>query len=200
VHFALGMTAAWAFVRVTQLRSDQRLRPSVAPLASAALVGLTAVAYLVGHAMAFDPSGSLIWQRNLLYRAALFAALILAMALASRRAQWLMTNRVSRALGRLSYGIYLSHMPLIFLLVRTLKIPRTPLGLLTLTACVIPLSIGVGILSFLLIEQPARSWARRFRKPLGKHTASPMLRPLPIGLESTSAQRPFRIAYNAGKQ
>lgn len=163
-HFAIGMAAAWIFVKA----HEARLTARVHHLASVLLVPVTlaglGVAYHAGLKGNNRMAGPYDHWVNTLHRALLFGVLVLLMAFALPGAQRIATNPVSRLLGIVSYGIYLSHLPFIKLLIPTLGLERgatSNWSLVLLAAVVLPLSVLVGIASYVLFEEPFRRWARQ---------------------------------------
>lgn len=162
-HFALGMTGAWLYVKMRE-RQFRHTQSLAAALALAACIGIFAFAYLRGWQQDHELAGPFDMWVKTLDRATLFAILIVAVALASSRAQWIVRNGAVRVLGIASYGIYLSHLLLILLFMNAFGIEygtTTNAELYVLMAAVLPLSIAVGIISYTFLEEPIRRWVRR---------------------------------------
>ncbi|MCF6444759.1 acyltransferase [Nereida sp. MMG025] len=98
---------------------------------------------LIGLAVLGVKSGGQIFSGYIL-AAELFAALLL---IGLPKCMW-MGHPVLRSLGRLSYGIYLWHLPVIFFTFAAIK---SPWGI----AVVVPVTILIAALSYRFIEQPA---------------------------------------------
>jgi peptidoglycan/LPS O-acetylase OafA/YrhL len=165
-HFAIGMTAAWLYVRLKDavVRRDRQQRTALVVQAVAA-AGALSVLYLRGLQQLQDRAGPLDHWVKTLDRALLFGLLVLATTLAPRFARWPFENKVTKTLGVTCYGAYLVHQPLILLLIPALGLqPGTTSNgdLLLLLAIAAPVSIAVGFLSFAFVEDPIRRWARRF--------------------------------------
>jgi peptidoglycan/LPS O-acetylase OafA/YrhL len=161
-QFAIGMTGAWLFVRMRDQR--ERLAGHAIVAQIAAFTGALAIAYLRGWEGTRGTSGPLDHWVKTADRTFFFGVLVLATALATTGAQWPVRNAVSRTLGRVCYGTYLSHLPLIALLIPALGLDvRTTSNaqFLLLAAVVVPLSVLAGALSYRYLEQPFRRWARR---------------------------------------
>ncbi len=156
LHFALGMFGALVFVRITDRGLVERFRTQVRPAVAAAAIGTVAIAYRLGTATILHVDGSLAWQGYVTVRAVLLAALVISIALAGPAIQRLFTNGFMRMAGVMSYGIYLSHLPIMFLLVKQ-GWHRPSFGL---TGAVLGISIVCGIFSFVYIEEPFRMAAR----------------------------------------
>ncbi len=164
-QFATGMTAAWLFVRMREHRD--RLSSHAVLIQLAAFTGALAIAYLRGWEGAGNASGPFDHWVKTADRTFFFGALVLATALAASRSRWLVANPVSRTLGRVCYGTYLVHMPLIALLIPTLGLrARTTsnIDFLLLSAAAVPIAVLVGSLSNRYLEEPFRRWARRTRR------------------------------------
>jgi peptidoglycan/LPS O-acetylase OafA/YrhL len=164
-HFALGMGAAFLYVRGFEARH----RPDapvwvrhVGALQIATLIVLLASMLAAGSAPRGAPVGAYARYLDDLVPAAAFAGLMLATSLASPRAQWPMANSFARWLGDVSYGAFLWHFPLILLFSHALGwIEGTgDAPFLLLTALVIPGSLLFGWISRRLVEDPAIAWAR----------------------------------------
>jgi peptidoglycan/LPS O-acetylase OafA/YrhL len=156
LHFSLGMCAAIVFVRVTDRGIGERFRSLARQAAAAAAIGSVAIAYRLGTATILHEGGSLAWQGYVTLRAVFLAMLVISIAFSGPVLQALFTNGFMRLLGVMSYGIYLSHLPLMFLLLKQ----GWHRPSFVLTAAILGLSIVFGIFSFVFIEEPVRAWAR----------------------------------------
>lgn len=97
------------------------------------------------------------------------AALVIAWAIDSRP-RWL-TYRPTVYLGRISYGIYLWHLPLGLLLYSTLvRVMPAPTALVLLVA----LTVAVAACSYRLVEQPFLRRRSETRKDLGSASEPPI--------------------------
>lgn len=161
-HFAAGMTAAYAFVRLRAVVT----RPAH-HLAAAAVAVLAASVMLLG--MRAEGIRDLMAKGGFydhftrpVYVALAFAVLIPAVALAPAWTRAPFTNPVSRRLGDMSYGIYLWHLMLIGFALATLHfLPvASTRAFVRMLAFTLPLSLVAGWLSMKLVEQPAVRWAR----------------------------------------
>ena len=167
--FALGMTAAWAYVRLHRRPRGSSLERPALVAGVLALVAYGVCAYAYGRSAA-EISGAIAGSaaRTDPYLAlADSTARALVMAAIALGPLWLrqpFANRPIRRLADLSYGIYLIHLVVIvYVGVLLLGLPQTgSLGDLALwSAVVIPVSIGYAYLSRRFVELPARDWARR---------------------------------------
>ena len=166
--FALGMTGAWAFVRLRERPDTKALARWAVAAQVVALVGLACAAYVIGrgalvndsviaHSLARrDPVVSMVFSASL-------AVFMVATAFAHRALQWPFGAPVVRSLGDISYGIYLIHLPVILLLVVLLSPVVGPAKVFVpVLVTALPLSVLYGWGSARLLEQPVRRWAQRF--------------------------------------
>lgn len=111
-------------------------------------------AVLLGHErwINFDQ----MWHDPILL--AVISALLLT-ALRSRIAQAILGNRFMTFAGRISYSMYLLHMPVIICLIRFTTLNASPILFLTLTVVMTTIAAGC---TYRLIELPARRALRRF--------------------------------------
>ncbi len=152
-HFALGMLVA-LWIEHRRLAGRDALGAGatavLAALGAAIVIGLATV-----HETAFQMGGTRLVLGNL--PAALGFALIIAAVTAGRGRSvgWLAAPPLA-AIGVVSYGIYLWHLPLLLVIRQAgaLPEPLLPRMLVVLTA-----SITAGWLSWRLVEAPAIGWA-----------------------------------------
>lgn len=86
------------------------------------------------------------------------AVVVLAVVEGGWSARSLLTNRTMQAIGRVSYGIYLWHLPLIWALRRwDVDLPDVIRFLLAMGATAIAVAF-----SWFVVERPAQRWRRRF--------------------------------------
>ena len=165
--FAVGMTAAWAYVHIRRRSAAtlaRRLAPPVTAVAVAVLVG---VHYLGGRALA---RGEIVQQAETVWlsitAAAAFAVVVVGSTFLPRWAQWPLTNRVSRLLGEVSYGLFLYHVLIGAIIGELLDLSGTG-GLWTfllVLVILLPASLVAAWISLVTIERPLRERARRFAK------------------------------------
>jgi len=164
-HFALGMMAAWLFVKMR--RSRFAGSPWTVVLQVVGLSGIILSMELIGHRDLAKTAGPLDHWTTTTPLALSFAVLLLATALAPRWAQWPVTNRVARRLGDISYGIYLSH--LLFVELALTALHFFPAGnlvaFLRMVGFVVTGSLLLGWASFVWVERPLTRWARRRSAP-----------------------------------
>ncbi|HYZ92530.1 MAG TPA: acyltransferase [Actinomycetota bacterium] len=180
-QFAVGMTAAWIYSRVrSQPETDEtrRLFPAVALVS---FLGILAIAGVRGWEVAHGHEGLFDHWTRTLDRSLLFGALVCATALSPRWVGWPVGNDASRFTGTVCYGAYLSHLPLIYLLIPALGLDPGDAGttdLFVLAAAVVPLAFAVGVVSYTFLEQPVRQLVRR-RKDVRRQPAR-TLRPVAL--------------------
>lgn len=170
--FAAGMTGAWGYVHLRERFERERLQRAARLVAVGALALLAIFAYLAGR-YAIDnpfPLPALIaresWFVNLGFTGAL-ALLMISLALSPPRMQMPFALPFARRLGDISYGVYLIHSVVLWLVLYELSLPTdgSPGAFLAWFALVVPASLLYGYLSARFFEQPIRRWARRF----GRH-------------------------------
>lgn len=165
-HFAFGMAAAFLYVQGARSRSEEdppswTTRPEPLQITLLILLVLSMIGY--GSVPKGAPVGVYARYLDDLVPACAFAGLMLTTSLSSARAQWLMSNPLSRWLGDVSYGAFLWHFPLILFFSHTLGwvVGNGDRQFLTLTALVLPSALALGWVSRRFIEEPAIAWARR---------------------------------------
>jgi len=164
--FALGMTAAWLYVRVLAQRERGWIESRAALAMLVAVPAYALFAYLFGRSAstALPQIGGAVARSSPPLTVACSASralLIGAIALAPAWIQRPFANRASRTLAECSYGLYLVHMIVIMFASRLVALPRNASleALLGWTAIVLPVSLACGWLSFRYVERPARRWA-----------------------------------------
>ena len=171
--FALGMTGAWAWVRVSGSDNLKRLQRPAVIGAALSLAACAVCAYLYGkHASNADTGiigGSTARENPWLTmpfsaaRAALMASIVLAPVWLQRP----FDNAPVRRLAELSYGIYLIHLVICwYVCLVWLDLPRdgSVRAALLWFGVVIPTSIAYAYLSRRFVELPAKRWILSWRK------------------------------------
>jgi len=157
-HFALGMTTAWLFTRP----SARRFGTTAVAIQAGSLVTLI-VSMVIAGGYALTKSYPSLYARYFwdLVPTASFAAFLLSSALAPDWAQWPWSNPVSRWLGAVSYGTYLWHSLMIWVLMSALDLtPDSHAStFMKLVATVTPTALLLGWLSHRFIETPAIRWS-----------------------------------------
>ncbi len=165
--FALGMTGAWAYVKI--LRRELRLPRSARFIQPVSFIALVFFAYLLGYKASqyAGPTAASLARESVLisvgYSASL-ACVMVSTAFGPAWTQWPFANEAVRKLGDISYGIYLIHVPLLYYAIFKLDLLQYQrmVTFLILSAIVFPVSFLYGYLSARFLEQPIRRWARRF--------------------------------------
>jgi peptidoglycan/LPS O-acetylase OafA/YrhL len=182
--FALGMTGAWAWVRVSGSDNLKRLQRPAVIGAALSLAACAVCAYLYGkHASNADTGiigGSTARENPWLTmpfsaaRAALMASIVLAPVWVQRP----FDNAPVRRLAELSYGIYLIHLVICwYVCLVWLDLPRDGSldAALLWFGVVIPTSIAYAYLSRRFVELPAKRWILSWRDGRAKRAVPPGL-------------------------
>jgi peptidoglycan/LPS O-acetylase OafA/YrhL len=155
-QFVLGALAAAAAVAIDRSRSAQSAH-RLAPAALGASVVALVVAFRLEGQGYLTPGGS--WPYALLSLAT--AALVLAATLLDGLGQRLASPLPLRAIGIVSYGVFLHHQLALGLAGHWLPGPPGWGSLAGTAALGLALSLAMGLASWVLVERPAIAWARR---------------------------------------
>jgi len=158
--FGLGMAGTVAWVRLTTGRSREELKRRAGFVAAVAFVVLVVCILKLGGYGAWIHTSTL-W--SMAFSAAI-ATLMVALCLGPALPRRLFEAPAVRKLGDISYGIYLSHYPIVVLVFAAIDLDRLSdlSRFLVLTAIVVPTAILYGYLSARFLEQPIRRWARQY--------------------------------------
>jgi peptidoglycan/LPS O-acetylase OafA/YrhL len=180
--FALGMTGAWAWVKVTQSENLERLRRPAVVGAVLSLLACGVCAYFYGKDASSAATGiiggSTARENPLLTmpfsaaRAALMASIVLAPIWLQRP----FANPLASRLAELSYGIYLVIAWYVGLVWLDLPRDGSLRAALLWFGIVIPTSIAYAYLSRRFVEVPGRRWILTLREPEPPASAPPRLR------------------------
>ncbi|MHB8465910.1 MAG: acyltransferase family protein [Acidimicrobiales bacterium] len=197
-HFAAGMVAALVAVRLRSIAAaGGRLAGQIRWAGAWAVVW--SVAALFAWQRAADPAAHqfslgfalddrYIW--NLVPTMA-FAILIVALAVAPRWSYWPLSNRVTRWMGEATYGTYLLHILVMLEIAREWKrLGHQPMPLWAIGGLTLVESILLGRLSFVVVEEPAR----RFARSLAARWSSPIKRDRQPTRSRTALATPPRLA------
>lgn len=197
-YFALGMLAAM-FAAMYERRRESASKAVPAILFGAGLLVLAAGIYNYERDIYAD---SLQVIRDI-PAATGFALMIAGVATATSASRITKTFswRPLAALGTVSYGIYLWHVPLLLAMRENLL----PDGTVVASGIVLAISVALGTLSWKLIEQPALLWSRREkragkrtktreRKPMRHPAIQPRLQPALAGTTSSSSSANLPVA------
>lgn len=176
--FGLGMTGAWAYVRLRERVPRAALERWAGMAQAVAFAALLVFIYLAGHyaLTATPPFTATIARQSLtigLGYSACVASFMVATALAHESRQWPFNAPIPRRLGDISYGIYLSHYAICVYVAQLLSPPDDgSLGAFALwSAIVFPLAAAYGYLSARYVEIPIRRWARAYGRRGGTPAA-----------------------------
>jgi peptidoglycan/LPS O-acetylase OafA/YrhL len=166
---ATGMTGAWAYVRLRDRFSPERLaKLAIRGMVIASLL-LVGEIYLAGHGAVHDvsPFEGLFTRESLLVTLGyplVLGAVLVGFALLPERAQLPTAAPAVRWIGDISYAIYLIHFAVIWFVSREFSLPTdgTIAAVLAWSAVIYPVSIGYAYLSARFLERPVRRWAHRF--------------------------------------
>ena len=178
--FALGMTGAWGYLRLSRVSPGaiQRAIPWVLGLS---IIAYGTCAYLYGQAASetSGPIGSTVAREDpilplayTLSRGALMAAIILG-------PYWIKTPFVDRRIRWVadqSYGIYLIHLVVaIYIGASLLSLPTdgSARAILLWFGVVLPISAAYAYLVRRFVELPARGWAKRYSRGRARVAAEP---------------------------
>ena len=166
--FGLGMTGAWAFVRLrNQAGADFDRRVRVARIIGVA--GLIVFAWLSAGDSG-DAPVDLVAQFSrqapllALGFSAFLALTMVSFSLGSKAGESLLASPRLRQFGDISYGIFLSHMVIAWCLLEWADLPDNgSVGAFAIwTIAVFPAAVLYGYLSARFLEQPIRRWARKY--------------------------------------
>jgi peptidoglycan/LPS O-acetylase OafA/YrhL len=165
--FACGMTGAIVYVRLRASGVGAAMRARAGWLAMAAGIAVLFFAYLLGHRsisyLSIDAGGLSV--PIMLGATVSMTVLFVALSIAPRRLQLPFSNGPIRWLGDVSYGIYLIHFAVLWLVFEELKLFANDGSLgaaLMAFALAIPVSVAYGYLSARFVERPVRRWAHRY--------------------------------------
>jgi peptidoglycan/LPS O-acetylase OafA/YrhL len=130
--------------------------------------------------------------------AATFAVLFVAIVLLPRALQWPLSNRVSRWVGDISFGVFLYHLLILHVVMNAMGLrPPASQGAMDtqanwtligeLTLIVVPTSLVVAWLSTVLVERPFRARFRRYARRFEGPGTPPVPIPHPAGPASRGA-------------
>lgn len=166
--FGAGMAAAWLFVSLPQRYPAEAIRRRAGRVQIASLIALAICAYFFGR---YAVSSNTLFPAHLARRSLVLsvtfplalAAFALSTALASQWRQVPFALPSIRALGDISYGIYLIHFPMILFVIALLPSLVGAIGAFwTATLVALPAAVLYGWASAHYVEQPIRRWAQRF--------------------------------------
>ncbi len=171
-QFGFGMLAAWLFVELPKRFDVTRIARAAGLVQIISGIGFLVLAYLFGRYSINNPAFAPTRARaDILLALAIplaLSAFMLTTALVPAWRQLPFSLPAARSLGDISYGVYLIHLPLIFLYIALVDrlFGLTGGGALRTfwlgAPIVLALAIGYGFASGRFVEQPIRRWAHRF--------------------------------------
>ncbi|MFC5231608.1 acyltransferase family protein [Pseudonocardia zijingensis] len=189
---------ALAYLVVRGLRRTQAVR-RVASVVAAVVPVVVAAGLLLGELAGPGRGGAVI---------VLFPVLVAALAVADRGPAMLLSTRVFGYGGRLSYGLYLVHIPLFevywFALERTPWLAAPTIGAHAVGVVVLLSTPAVAAWTYHLVEEPSRRRLRALapaveRLPLRLAIALQLLRARPIALPDVAASSDGALATAAAR-
>lgn len=170
--FLCGIGAACVYLHLSKQPSEWlshwRARWFAGVVAIAALVTLGLV--LKTTAWIGDSTAEQQWHIHHTLEALLWAILLLLVLLVRLPGKPLLVNQPMAITGKLSYSIYLNHVPILFFLIYPLRESMGPgayttsMWLYAIPAAGLALSLGLGFLSYRLIERPFLSIKHRLSR------------------------------------
>jgi peptidoglycan/LPS O-acetylase OafA/YrhL len=179
LDFGLGMTGAYVYVQLHRggLAALRRHAAVACLLATGALV---CCLYLCGLPVA-RKTGFFWGESSVLAVLAplSFTALLITLPFTPRAVQAVVGNPVGRWVGSVSYGLFLFHFIVIWLVLYFTDLPRdgSPSSTLLLGALVLPISITLGWAGTRWVEHPLRMRAQRLAAHLDRRSAAPAVAP-----------------------
>jgi acetyltransferase len=166
---AVGMTGAWAYIQLRDRVAPARLARTAGRVAAVALAVLAVLIYLEGREAVTGSIGfeGLFGRETVLLLLAtplVLGIFMLAITLAADRLQRPATAPPMRWVGDVSYGIYLIHFAVIWVVLNEFSLPGGGgvASVLAWSAIVYPTSIAYAYLSARFLERPIRRWAHRY--------------------------------------
>ena len=167
--FGLGMTGAWAYVKLSGRPGDGPGRVRIGAIQLLSVLSLVFFAWLSARSSSAAPlelAAQYVRKSPEIaigYSASL-AVLMVSTALGAKRWRAPFAAGRIRELGDISYGIYLSHYLILVYAGSLLSLPEDGsfAALAVWTLAVVPLSVLYGYISARYLEQPIRRWARKY--------------------------------------
>ena len=121
--FLIGIASAWVYLNPTIKHLTRDPRWSGKVIATALLIALfTVLGLVLQHAADMgDRKAERLWHIHHTYEALLWAGLMLALLLGRPLGRQLVVNRWLAMIGKLSYSLYLVHVPILFYLIYPYK-------------------------------------------------------------------------------
>ena len=190
--FGVGMTSAWAYLRIRESHPAEKLERVALRAAPIALLALGASIYLFGHEAGLSDILAPTVARTspavpIVYAASLAAAMLVVLL----GPGWMrrpFVNEPARRLAEISYAVFLIHVLAgIYVGLTLLGLPSdgTLGAFLMMFAVTMAASCAYGWVSLRLVERPARAWASRYTRRYGssrpRRKSAEAPEPLPSG-------------------
>jgi peptidoglycan/LPS O-acetylase OafA/YrhL len=167
--FLIGIFAAGLYLKFKRDPDAGNAGLATRGLASAIFVGLVVVLGLLLRAVTAlgDAEAEKSWHIHHSYEALLWAGMILCLVLARPVAAGVLVNRPLAIVGKLSYSLYLVHVPILFYLIYPIKHElgvgayQTSAQAWLLPLLGLALSLGLSLLTYKYIELPFLNLKKR---------------------------------------
>ncbi len=167
--FLIGIFAAGLYLKFKRDPDAGSAGLAARGLASAIFVGLVVLLGLLLQAVTTlgDAEAEKSWHIHHTYEAVLWAGMILCLVLARPVAAGVLVNRPLAIVGKLSYSLYLVHVPILFYLIYPIK---NELGVVAYQASAqawllpllgLALSLGLSLLTYKCVELPFLNLKKR---------------------------------------
>jgi peptidoglycan/LPS O-acetylase OafA/YrhL len=127
--------------------------------------------------------------------APILTVVIVALALDKSRLSTIFNYPALVALGETSYGLYILHVPFIWIYQRALENSSLASPMLIFDYTFLPLMIGAGLLIHYYVDTPLRNWLRKILQ----RVSIPLLL-LDLGIISFSIYISFRLRFGVGRE
>ncbi|WP_146004272.1 acyltransferase family protein [Halioglobus japonicus] len=154
--FLMGVIAAGVYLRLC----DRPQRITGILVTAGIVIAWLGLGGVLGEAARIGESkAEWAWHLHHSYEALLWTAIILLLLLGRPRFAAVLVNRPMALLGKLSYSLYLIHVPVLFYLIYSIKTPMEEAYIGSWYAYVLPvaallLSVGLSYVTYRLIELP----------------------------------------------
>ena len=157
--FLAGIFACWIYLRLDHRHFTSRQSAALSLLVTTVLlVTLGLVLREVAHMG--DRTAEATWHIHHAYEALLWAALLLVLLMGNPPGRALLVNRAMATLGKLSYSVYLNHVPILFFMIYPVQQSLGKAGyadsawLYILPVVAFALSTLLGYVTYRLVELP----------------------------------------------
>ncbi|QFU74769.1 acyltransferase [Halioglobus maricola] len=153
--FLIGVLAAWCYLRCRGLGWErQRLAATLIIIGAWLCLG-----WVLQLSLELGKRSEWSWHLHHSYEALLWAIIVLALLLGAPFARRVLVNRSLAILGKLSYSLYLVHVPILFYLIYPVKQTAGDAYAGSVVSYLLPLaalilSLGLSFITYRLIELP----------------------------------------------